>query len=292
MLPISVVIPVYHKVPPDQFRTALESVRDQTEPASEIVVVADGPLTPELDAVVDAFDASPARLQVVRLAVNGGTAVGMQAGIEAATQPWIARQDADDVSLPERFERCRPLLESGRYDLVGGAMYEFEGTPDNVVAVRRMPETPQAIRRAVKSNNPINNPTIILRRSAVEAVGGVREVYLMEDYDLVARMIAAGSDAFNTQEPLVLFRTDGMFTRRRGDRVAQAEREMQSTLHELGLVSRPRMVVNRVLRSLIRRLPSGLFAWLYARVFRRRVDSSAVGTKRGSTPGADRLEQG
>ncbi|MFD0996013.1 glycosyltransferase involved in cell wall biosynthesis [Pseudoclavibacter chungangensis] len=286
MLPISVVLPVYHRIDPEQFGAALESLRTQTQPATEIVIVADGPLTPGLDAVIEAFDPSPTRLDVVRLAENGGTAVAMQAGVDAVTQPWIARQDADDLSLPRRFEICAPYTASDRYDLIGGAMYEFEGTPDNVLGIRRMPEDLDAIRRAVRSNNPINNPTIMLRRSAIDAVGGIREVYLMEDYDLVARMLAAGSGAINLQEPLVLFRTDGMFTRRRGARVAQAERQMQSTLHELGLVSRPRMLLNIAVRTAARRLPSGVFEWLYKRVFRRGVTAPPAATtqERGETP--------
>lgn len=280
MRPISVVVPVYHRVPPVPFREALESVRDQTAPPAEIVIVADGPLTDEQDAVIDAFEAEGIDVRVVRLAQNGGTAVATQAGIDASTQPWIARQDADDISLPERFERCAPAMDAGDVDLIGGAMYEFEGTRDNVLAIRRMPTTHEAIMRTLRFNNPINNPTSLVRRSAIDAVGGIREVYLMEDYDLVARMLAAGSRAVNLPEPLVAYRTDGMFTRRRGGRVADAEREMQRTLYELGLISCPRMVLNRIVRSTIRMLPSGLFAWLYTRVFRTRVDSSAEGSTR------------
>lgn len=45
MLPISVVLPVYNRVPPEQFSAALESVLPQTAPAHEVIIVADGPLS-------------------------------------------------------------------------------------------------------------------------------------------------------------------------------------------------------------------------------------------------------
>lgn len=264
------VLPVYHRVPPEQFDAALASVLSQTQPASEVIIVADGPLTPELDAIIDAQSQRDASIQVVRLPENRGVAHAMQAGLEAATQPWVARQDSDDISLPERFERMWPRLERGDLSMLGAAMYEFEGEPDNVVGIRAMPLEPRRVAAYCRFNNPVNNPTSIMHRERALAVGGVRPVLYMEDWDLIARLLAAGYTVANLPEPLVRFRADpGMFSRRRDRRLLSAEWQMQRGLRSYGLISAPRMVVNFVVRSAASALPSSWFKRAYAAVFRR-----------------------
>lgn len=271
MLPVSVLLPVYHRVPADQFEASLTSVLEQTRPVQEIIIIADGPLTDELDAVIERATSTHESVQCLRLAENQGVAVATQAGLERATQPWIARQDADDISLPERFERMMARLEA-RPELgaLGAAMYEFSGTPDNIVGTRFMPESAVTVKRYARFNNPVNNPTSIVHRERTIAVGGIQHLHLMEDYDLMARLIAAGHPVENLPEPLVLFRADpGMFTRRRDRRIFASEWEMQRRLKRYGLISTPRMLANMLVRSGVRLVPASLFMKLYALVFRR-----------------------
>lgn len=271
MLPVSVLLPVYHRVPAEQFEASLNSVLEQTQPVAELIIIADGPLTDELDAISERACNEHDTVQCLRLAENRGVAVATQAGLERATQPWIARQDADDISLPERFERMMALLEI-RPDLgaLGAAMYEFSGTPDNIVGTRSMPESAEAVKRYARFNNPVNNPTSIVHRERTIAAGGIQHLHLMEDYDLMARLIAAGHPVENLAEPLVLFRADpGMFTRRRDRRIFASEWDMQRRLKRYGLISTPRMLFNMAVRSGVRLIPASWFTKLYALVFRR-----------------------
>ena len=188
----------------------------------------------------------------------------------------VARQDADDISLPNRFEVMWPALESGRVSALGAAMLEFEGEPEHVVGTRTMPLSADAVARYCRFNNPVNNPTSIIHRERSLAVGGVRPVLLMEDWDLFARLIAAGHAIENLPEPLVLFRADpGMFARRRDRRLFAAEWTMQGNLRRYGLISAPRMVLNFAVRSAVRILPASWFKGLYAAVFRRGKEARA-----------------
>lgn len=268
ILPISVLAPVYGKVDAEHFRASLQSVFAQTEPAAEVVIIADGPLTDELDRVVEVFERRP-EVTVVRLPRNGGIVAALGAGLDVARQPWVARQDADDLSHPDRFARTWRVVEGGDVALVGTGMFEFEGERNNVVGVRIPPSGHDEIRRAMAFNNPMNHPTVMFDRAVVERLGGYRDVHLMEDYDLFARIVASGARAANLPEALVSYRADGMFDRRRGWAVARAEWRMQRTLRELGFVSAPRMVGNTIVRSIVRLLPSPVYAWLYARTLRR-----------------------
>lgn len=247
---------------------------------AEVLIVADGPLTPELDAVIERFEAEyPDITRVERLPVNVGLAHVMQHILAVSSQPWIARQDSDDISVPHRLETMWPRLDRGGIAALGAAMYEFEGTTDNVVGIREMPLSAEAVRRYARFNTPVSNPTSILHRDTAVAVGGVRPLHFIEDYDLLARLIAAGHVVENLPDPLVYFRADpGMFQRRRDKRLFRAEWQMQKNLHRYGLISRPRMVANYVVRAGVRLLPSSFFQKLYSIVFRKNTREDSTRT--------------
>lgn len=269
MLPITVILPVYHRVTPEEFTRSLASVHSQTCPPEEIIVVADGPIPDALSDAIDTAAQELPDLKVIRLPKNGGVAQAMRAGMDVAAHNWVARQDADDVSLPERFELLWPYIESGKYAAVGGAMLEFaDGDPSNVVRTRKLPTDPKGLARYVKTNSPMNNPTVVFDAAAVSQVGGVRDHQFMEDYDLFARLIAGGFDLKNIDEPLVLFNaSDGMFDRRSTALLTAAERQMQKNLVSYGLISRPRAVFNFAARQAFRALPKPVLKWVYARLF-------------------------
>ena len=271
MLPITVILPVYHRVPASDFERSLRSVLEQTKPVDDIIVVADGPVPEELNAALEAAEAAESTLRVLRNPVNGGVAQAMREGMKIARHRWVARQDADDVSMPERFEKLWPLIESGKYAAVGGAMIEFaNGDPTQMVRMRRLPAEPEAVAKYTKSNSPMNNPTVIFDAEAVEEVGGVRDMHLMEDYDLFARLVARGYALRNLEDPLVLFNAgESMFDRRTGREMAQAERKMQENLVRYGLISRPRAIFNFVGRQAFRALPRPILKRVYAILFDR-----------------------
>ena len=279
--PITVVIPVYSGVAPDHLRRAVGSMQDQSLPADEILIVEDGPLGSSLDAVVAELGASDTRVRRISLAQNRGVAYAMQAGIEASRNRWVARMDADDISLPNRLATQAQAAVSGRYAAIGAAMLEFEGDEANIVGLRVMPLTEERIRRYVLTNSPINNPTLFLDRNAALAVGGVRHVPNIEDYDLFARLAAGGYPMMNIAEPLLLFRADpAMFKRRSAQGMFAAEVQMQRNLRSYGLIGTPRMYVNLLVRSAFRALPQRALRFSYALLFRvRPARSEGLGSK-------------
>ena len=266
----SVVMAVYYKIEPEHFRRALESMVSQTLPPDELIVVEDGALGPELHAVLDEFSKSQVPLVRVALPENRGSAIAAQAGVEVARYPWIVRMDADDIALPDRLDRQMGVVRGGDVDVVGSAMLEFDGDESRVVGTRVLPEQHEAIARYARINSPVNNPTAVIRRSALNDAGGYRPVHLMEDYDLFARLLAKGARFYNIAEPLLLFRAgDAMFRRRTTKGMLRAERTMQRNLVRYGLVSRPRAAANIVIRSLFRALPASLLKRAYGALFHR-----------------------
>lgn len=267
-LPITCILPVYIGVDTGEFTRAFRSIVYQTAEPEEILVVLDGPVQAGIEAYLDAH-AGP-QLTVVRFEKNRGVAEAMNDALPLARNRWVARHDADDIMMPDRLEKQWPVVSSGEYAAVGGAIVEFEGNPDHVVRVRRLPSEPDEIARYVKINSPLNNPTVILDKDAVLDVGGIRNVLFMEDYDLFARLIAAGYALRSLDEVLTLQHApESMFDRRTDPRLASAEKTMQKNLVELGLIGRPRAIANYAARQLFRSLPRPLLKAAYSALFHR-----------------------
>jgi len=178
--------------------------------------------------------------------------------------------DADDVSLPHRFAIQLPIIESG-VDLVGSGLWEFDADEDHVVATRTPPVGEIEIRRKASIIDPFNHPTVVYRRDVVMAVGGYRDLPLMEDYWLFARMLQAGARVDNVAEPLVKYRVGaGAYARRGGWQLLRSELALQREFVSSGFITRPQYLRNVVVRGGYRLVPHALRRATYRRVLARR----------------------
>jgi hypothetical protein len=140
-----------------------------------------------------------------------------------------------------------------------------------------MPVEHAAIARLMRVNNALNHPTVVFRRSLVLEVGGYRALPHLEDYDLWARVLAAGGVLHNLPEPLVRFRAGrGMLSRRRQWRIHRAELRLQLNLRRYGVISTPRMLFNMVARTAFRLLPAPVMARAYRHLFHDRSAEPAA----------------
>lgn len=213
----SVLMSVYSKEDPVHFTAAIQSMLDQTVVTDDFVVVCDGPLTAELNTVLDTFVSRyPGLFQIVRLPRNVGVGLAAKAGLAACRNDLIAKMDSDDISLPERCEK-QLLCFAAKPDLIllGGVIEEFDNQTGQTVSVRVPPENNDEIRRYARRRSPVNNVTAMYRKSAALAVGGYRDLRRAEDYDLYLRMLIHGCYAENLPDTLVRVRMDADAHRRR-----------------------------------------------------------------------------
>lgn len=271
--PYSVLMSVYAKDKPEYLDIAIASMVEQTVPFCDMVIVCDGPLTDGLDAVLENWGRKlSGRLNVRRLAENGGLGAALAVGLPLCQCDMVARMDADDIS---RVNRCELLLEKmirENLTLVGGAIEEFDRAPGDLGAIRRVPLDQDAIERGLKRRNPFNHMTVIFDRRAVDAAGGYRSFPWMEDYWLWARMIATGCRCANIPDVVVDVRVgDGMYARRSNSAYLKSQIEFFSALRRLGLVDRvgwARAVAERTVATV---LPSRLVRAAYNGLLRGRV---------------------
>jgi glycosyltransferase involved in cell wall biosynthesis len=250
------------------FRSA---VHDQTRRPDDVVLVQDGPVPPPLAKVIgELMESSPVPTTLLALDANVGLGVALDQGMSACAHDIVARMDADDIALPHRFAVQVPLVEQG-IDLLGSSLLEFGDDPTDVVGRRVPPIDPETIVRYARFHQPFNHPTVVYRRSAVEAAGGYRHLALMEDYLLFAKMIAQGARVGNVAEPLVLYRVGaGAYARRGGVTLLKSEWRLQRRLLEMGFTNRVQFVRNMVVRGGYRLVPEPARRTAYRRLIARK----------------------
>lgn len=265
--PFSLLLPVYAGDDADALRLAVtSSVDEQTRPPAELVLVQDGPVGDLLAAEIDRLvEECPAAVTHVVLPRNGGLTAALNAGLAACSHDIVARIDADDFSVPERFAKQLGLLEAG-HDLVGSGMFEFADTPAEPGAARVPPVGAERIREHAKTHNPFNHPTMVYRRSVLAGVGNYQEFGQMEDYWLGIRLIDSGARVANLPEPLVGYRVGaGAFARRGGWAQARTEWRLQRELRRMGFISTAQFLRNSLVKGAYRLIPTGLRERLFHR---------------------------
>ncbi|HYI59295.1 MAG TPA: glycosyltransferase [Microlunatus sp.] len=257
---------------PDFLSKAWDStVVQQTRRPDEVVVVQDGPIGTALaDTLGGLVAASPVPVQHVVLEHNVGLGPALDRGLAACHHDVVARMDADDISLPQRFAVQLPLIEAGA-DIVGSALIEFGDDVEATEEVRIPPTDPEWIRSAAHFRDPFNHPTVVYRREAVQQAGGYQDLPLMEDYLLFARMLAGGARPANVAEPLVYYRVGaGAYARRGGLALLRSEIALQREFRRQGLTTRREYVRNLVVRGGYRLVPTRLRQLAYRRLIAHR----------------------
>jgi GT2 family glycosyltransferase len=258
--PFSLLMSTYAGDDPRFLRQAfVSSVHEQTRRPAEVVLVQDGPLPQDLaDCILQLAEASPVPVTRVVVEENVGLGPALDRGLAACSHEIVARMDADDVSLPDRFAKQLPVVEAGA-DIVGSGLLEFGESVDDIVGRRTPPTDPDQIRRVIGFRDPFNHPTVIYRKSAVLAAGGYTDMALMEDYLLFSRMVEAGARPANLAEPLVCYRVGaGAYARRGGGRLLRSELRLQRRLRQLGITSRSQYLRNVAVRGGYRLVPEAV----------------------------------
>ena len=206
----SVLMSVYYKEKPEYLKQSIQSMLDQTVSTNDFVIVCDGPLTPELDAVLEDYkNQKPEVFNIVRLEQNVGIGAAVNEGLKHCKNELIAKMDADDIAMPERCELQIARFNSNeKLTVLGGYMDEFDEDFNHPYAMRKVPLTYEAIYNFAKRRQPFNNITVMLKKSAVIHVGGYSNMNRCEDYDLYVRLLSKGYYCENLENVLCRARVE------------------------------------------------------------------------------------
>lgn len=264
----SVLMSVYAKEKPNHLKQAIESIQAQTLATSDFVLVCDGPLTTELETVIaDKQNEMGEILQVVRLPQNEGLGSALNEGIKYCKNELVARMDSDDIAYPDRCEKQVAVFQKfPRVSICSGIVEEFTTDPHIIDARRVPPETNQEIVQFAKKRNPFNHPCVMYKKSAVERVGSYQNFYLLEDYYLWLRMLMAGYEGYNIQEPLLHMRAGpDMYLRRAGWKYAKTQIKLFKFMKTEAFIKNGQYIKSCIIRCASALVPN----WLRQIAFRK-----------------------
>lgn len=206
----SILMSVYKKEKPEYLRESIESMLKQTAMPEQFVIVKDGPLTEELDRMIDEYDRTNEGLfTIVPIKENVGLGRALDIGMAACRNELVARMDSDDISLPERCEKELELFAADpELSIVGTNIDEFYDDPTQVRLSRVVPSEPEEIKKVIRRMTPFNHPTVVYKKSQVIRCGGYGKMRRKQDRDLFSRMVNMGCKARNIGESLLLFRSN------------------------------------------------------------------------------------
>ena len=194
---VSVLMTVYNGFP--YIKDAISSILNQSFSDFELIIIDDAS-TDETANTIEIFN--DRRIRYFKNSTNMGITRSANRGLSLAKSPYIARIDADDVSLPERLARQVEYLDQNQdIGVVGSAIREID-TKGRFLRSWNPPTSPQLIKWSLNLFDPIAHSTVLMRRKLVEQVQGyANEMETVEDYDLWRRLskitkIANLSDVF------------------------------------------------------------------------------------------------
>lgn len=269
----SVSMCVYKNDDAEHFHTAIESIINQIVKPDEIVLVVDGPIPKSIDDVIRIYE-NEDYFKVIRLPQNVGHGNARRISLKNCRYELVALMDADDISLPDRFEKqVKCFKADSALSIVGSNIKEFIDTTENIVGIRKVPENDFEIKKYLKMRCPFNQVTVMFKKTEVEKAGGYQDWYQNEDYYLWIRMFMCGSKFMNLNESLVLVRVGReMYKRRGGFMYFRSEAKLQRYMLTNRVISVPLYIYNTMVRIAVQVLiPNWLRVYLYNNFARKRV---------------------
>ncbi len=266
---ITVLLNVWMFDDPLFLTRSIQSVRNQMAVNVDLLIVVDGPLSSELQGVISNVEGSRDdnfSCRVIKEKEQRGLWHVRNRGLEESKSELVALHDADDVMHPSRLLKQLEFHRQFECDVLGSSIVEFNPNTEIIYGTRRALVDQIELLQALKRINPLAHSSVMLRRSAVFEVGGYRNVYLAEDYDLWIRMAGAGFKLRNIHEELVAFaRNETFFGRRGGFNFIESEWEIQKTLVKAGQSSYLRSRFHFLERLAYRLAPSSIRKLVHSR---------------------------
>ncbi|HLO18487.1 MAG TPA: glycosyltransferase [Anaerolineales bacterium] len=237
---ISVLMAVYNGE--KYLGEAIESVLNQTFTDFEFIIIDDGSIdsTPALLAHYAQRD--PQRILLHTFDRNGGLSAALNFGLQIARGEYIARMDADDISLPGRLEEQTRYMDEHPEICALGTAFTLVDESGSHLRTTVFSSDPDILRWDLLFFNPIAHPSAIIRASTIKEMGGYStKLTSAQDYELWTRISLAGRLA-NLEEVHMLLRLHE-------GRVTNKHRDQQITVTNNAKQQYLRIVLNKEIPS-------------------------------------------
>jgi len=186
---VSIIMSVYND---ERFLAAsIESMLNQTYTDFEFIIVNDAS-TDASEKILQTYAEKDNRIQLIKNAKNIGLTQSLNKALYQTKSAYIARQDADDISLPERLERQVKYLDNHAKVGVVGTRYKEINEKGEVISSQRVTfiKQPQDIAKHIYQLNPLFHSSVMIRETCLKECGGYNNTwYYAQDYELWLRLI-------------------------------------------------------------------------------------------------------
>jgi glycosyltransferase involved in cell wall biosynthesis len=264
---------VYKNDNPLYFQYAMNSIIEQTIKPDEIVLTVDGPVTDAINEVINDFQHEINYLKVIRLSKNKGHGIAHQIGVDNCSNQLIAIMDADDIAVPDRFEKqLRCFEQYPDIDILGGYISEFINNIQNTVGLRIVPIEDKDIKKYLKWRCPMNHMTVMFKKDAVLKAGNYQDWYYDEDSYLFCRMYLAGCVFKNIPEILCYVRVGSdMYKRRGGIKLFKSEIKLMKFMLDNKIIKFHEYLINVSVRIVVQVvMPSSIRSVVFIFFFRKK----------------------
>lgn len=202
---ISVIMSTY-KEDERLLRESIESILNQTYRDFEYIIILDYPDNDVHKSVIEEYALKDDRIHFYVNEKNMGLTDSLNRGLSLCHGEYIARMDADDISLPDRLERQMKYLEKNHYDLIGGITEMINENGSLLYSIKSVPTDPKKINKALRYSQCIAHPTWLGKKEVFEKNAGYRHMPLCEDYDFTLRAVLNGFVVSNLNEAVLKYR--------------------------------------------------------------------------------------
>ncbi|MBW7996407.1 MAG: glycosyltransferase [Candidatus Glassbacteria bacterium] len=212
---------------------SIESILGQSFGGFEFLVVDDGS-TDSSNAIIQEFARADQRIRILRNETNLGLTRSLNRGIAEARGRYLARQDADDVSLPERLECQTDFLESNpEVGVLGSGCLLIDEAGEVVGERTPVPDSRRLRTELIVKNHALVHTSVMVRTNLLRNAGGYDEtIRYAQDYDLWWRL-SGRTELANLERKLVKWRVSGAQISA-GDRAGQLECMLETSTGIIG----------------------------------------------------------
>lgn len=203
---VSIILPFYNA---ELFlQEACQSIINQTFKDWVLIAINDGS-SDSSEEIVRSFGDD--RINLISNSSNIGLVASLNKGLALSNGEYVARMDADDISLPNRLTDQVNFLDY-HSDLIGcGSQIQLIDAFGSDIDSPKYPTRPSDLKAAFMYSNPIAHPTILIRTAIIRQVGGYKmqmhyENCSVEDYDLWTRLASLGYKLANLPEVHLKYR--------------------------------------------------------------------------------------
>ena len=183
---VSVIMSVYNGE--RYLREAIDSILNQTFKDFEFIIVDDGSIDRTLE-ILKEYAEKDERIRIITNSENIGLTKSLNKAIKFAKGKYIARMDADDISLPERLEKQIEFMEKNpEVGLLGTAYYETNQEGE-IIGRRNFSITNEKLKKVLIKYNPFFHSSVMIKKTILDKVGLYNEnIPTAQDYDLWFRI--------------------------------------------------------------------------------------------------------